>query len=175
MLKGLHLLLCLCGLSLFFWGDGVRGSRVATDAAARVFSAWPSEFEGRALVPVPQSDVELAFAAGFPGRIGYFQQGKTRIVLHWIARPTRAFHFSGACLQGRGWTVKPRPRLIIDGEVWGVRTAERGGERARLRQRISDAEGRVWFDESAWYWATLRGETQGPWTAWTVVEPRATE
>jgi hypothetical protein len=37
-----------------------------------------------------------------------------------------------------------------------------------VREVIADSHGNRWTDVSAWYWAAVRGETQGPWWAITV-------
>ncbi|MEZ6194805.1 MAG: hypothetical protein R3F20_03610 [Planctomycetota bacterium] len=170
MLRALHLVLCLAAASLPWWTT----TPAPASAEAANFPGWPESFEGAPLDEEPVEEIARRFESGYPGRIGLFQQGGRRVVLHWIAAPTRAFHFSGRCLEGRGWSLDPRPRITTPaGVTWARYEATRGQETVRLRQRIVDDEGRAWYDESAWYWATLRGGTKGPWTAWTVVEPLA--
>ena len=136
------------------------------------FPGWPAEFEGRLLVSDSLSAVETEYARDFPGEIARFEQGERVVVMHWVARATRRFHFSRICLQGVGWKIEPAPILVAeDGRKWGVSLARKDGQVLRVRQRIEDADGNSWVDDSAWYWATLLGETRGPWTAWTVAEP----
>jgi hypothetical protein len=57
------------------------------------------------------------------------------------------------------------------GLLWGAFEATRGPERVIVKERITDESGKYWTDVSAWYWAALLGQTDGPWWAYTVVEP----
>jgi hypothetical protein len=132
------------------------------------FPGWPSMFEGRQLMAAPLSLVEQRFAESFPGRIGRFSDGGREVILRWITVPTRKLHPAWDCFRGSGYHVKPLPLESADGGMWGAFTAERGTQQLLVREVITDDHGNRWTDVSGWYWAAVRGETQGPWWAITV-------
>jgi hypothetical protein len=132
------------------------------------FPGWPSTFDNRPLQPVALASVEQRFAATFPGRIGRFSDGRQEVIMRWIAAPTRKLHAASDCFKGSGYSVKPLPLETTDGATWGTFAAERGAQRLRVREVITDGNGNRWTDVSAWYWAAVRGETQAPWWAITV-------
>jgi hypothetical protein len=131
------------------------------------FPGWPDSFEGYPLQPLAFAPVEERFARSFPGRIGRFSDGRREIVLRWIASPTRKLHAAADCFKGSGFDVKPLPLEVKDGMAWSAFSAQRGTQRLHVREAIADAGGNRWTDVSAWYWAAVRGETQGPW--WAIV------
>lgn len=132
------------------------------------FPGWPSAFEGRALQPVALAPVEQRFAATFPGQIGRFSDGEREIIMRWIAAPTRKLHAAADCFKGSGYRVKSLPLETTDGVTWSAFSAERGTQRLRVREVITDSQGNRWTDVSAWYWAAVRSETQAPWWAITI-------
>jgi hypothetical protein len=147
----------------------------AADAPA--FPGWPSTFDGRPLRARPLLPREQRFAAGFPGRIATFGDGRRAFVVRWVTRATRRLHPAADCFRGAGYAIEPRP-LVRDaeGRAWGSFTAVRGTTRLRVRERIAGAAGGEAFtDASSWYWSALRGRGEGPWWAWTVVENDATD
>lgn len=155
---------------------GVAVRPLLTDAALRaeepaLFPGWPETYEGRVLLPVPLSEREARFAAGFPGRIGAFSDGERTILLRWVPRETRQLHPALHCLRGLGYAVEPGPVWRdAAGRRWGTTVARRDGRTRRVRERISDAAGREWTDVSAWWWDAWRGVSAGPWWAATVFE-----
>lgn len=144
---------------------------------------WPTTFAGHSLVALPLADRDRRFAEGFPGEIQSFAlvappgtamaKVSTRLLLRWVDRPTRLLHPAAECLLATGWTVTPAPlERDPDGNLWSITLAHRAGERLVLRERIEEANGRGgWTDPSSWYWSTLFGRGEGPWLAWTVIEP----
>jgi hypothetical protein len=144
-------------------------SAAAADAA---FPGWPTTFDGRPLHARPLLPREQGFAAGFPGRIATFGDGRRLYVVRWVTRATRRLHPAADCFRGAGYTIEPRPlRRDAQGRAWGTFLAVRGHTRLLVRERIADAAGREEFtDASSWYWAALLGKSRGPWWAWTVVE-----
>jgi hypothetical protein len=129
---------------------------------------WPSTFEGRSLRTLELTQIERRFAQSFPGRIGRFSDGEREIVMRWIASPTRKLHAAADCFKGSGYRVTPLPLETTDRVTWGAFSAERRNHLLHVREAILDADGQRWTDVSAWYWAAVRGDTQGPWWAITV-------
>jgi hypothetical protein len=149
----------------------------ADASSAAAFPGWPTTFDGRPLVARPLLARERRFAAGFPGRIATFGDGRRLYVVRWVTRATRRLHPAADCYRGAGYTIVPRPLARDEaGRAWGTFTAVRGTTRLRVRERIADAADATAFtDASSWYWAALLGRVGGPWWAWTVVETEGTE
>lgn len=68
------------------------------------------------------------------------------------------------------WTL-----LLPVYRLWPARAAPHrpagapgGGQRLRVCERIEDATGQGFTDTSAWYWAAVIRQSQGPWQALTV-------
>lgn len=152
-----------------------RASRPIAAAADAAFPGWPATFDGRLLHARPLLPREQHFAAGFPGRIATFGDGRRLYVLRWVTRPTRRLHPATDCYRGAGYAIEPRPQLRDDqGRTWSSFLAVRGQARLLVRERIASAAGgEVFTDVSTWYWSALLGKSDGPWWAWTVVEPAA--
>ena len=146
-----------------------RPSAAAVEAA---FPGWPSTVDGRPLHVRPLLPREQRFAAGFPGRIATFGDGRRTYVIRWVTRATRRLHPAADCFRGAGYAIEPRPLFRDDdGRVWSSFTASRGATRLRVRERIGEVGGGEAFtDASSWYWSALLGRSEGPWWAWTVVE-----
>ncbi|PTY02796.1 hypothetical protein DB347_22885 [Opitutaceae bacterium EW11] len=147
-------------------------SRTRPETGTR-FPGWTQAPVRGDLSPGNLGPRERRFAEQFPGRVGVFEQGRVSWVIRWVDQPTRKLHPAGDCLRGAGFTVAPAPAWQdADGTIWASCTARRDSERYRVCERILDANGRVWADVSAWYWAALIGRSQGPWWALTRIEPQ---
>lgn len=120
--------------------------------AANGFPGWPTHWDGVALVPLPPDPADQAAGAVFPGRIARFAAGDRRIVLRWVAGPTRALHPAGDCLRAAGWSVTPAPPQRDAHGWWSCVSAERTGKRLAVREQIRAADGRTWPDPSLWWW-----------------------
>ncbi len=132
------------------------------------FPGWPERWDGQVLVPLPPDPADLAAAELFPGRIARFAAGDRRIVLRWVAGPTRALHPAGDCLRATGWRVEPaRPQQDAHG-WWSCVSAERDGHRLEIREQIRAADGRSWPDPSLWWWQAR----PIPGGYWAVTEER---
>lgn len=147
--------------------------RAAEDSA--VFPGWPQTFDGEALRPRPLAARERRFAAGFPGRIATFGDGRRLYVVRWVTRATRQLHPAADCYRGAGYAIEPRPLLRdAQGRAWGAFIASHGSTRVHVRERIVASDGGAAFtDASSWYWSALLGRSHGPWWAWTVIEREA--
>lgn len=138
---------------------------------AAAFPGWPTHFEGRALTQLPLTPREERFGDDFPGRIARFTDGRRELVVRFVTTATRKLHPASDCFAGIGYRVRPLPLRVDEaGARWGSFTAERGGERLRVSERIYSEAGRSWEDVSAWYWAAIGGDAAGPWWAVTVAE-----
>ena len=135
------------------------------------FPGWPASLDGRALQELPLDARDQRFADGFPGRIATFTDGRRRVLLRWIVRPSRQLHAAADCLRGAGYAIEPRP-LVVDAEqrIWAATAARFEGDRFLIRERIVGARGDAFTDSSSWYWSALLGRSEGPWLAWTVFE-----
>ena len=54
---------------------------------------------------------------------------------------------------------------------WRCFVARRKGRSVRVCERIEDANGQGFTDTSSWYWASVAGQSHGPWKAITVATP----
>lgn len=132
----------------------------------------PSHWQGRALRPLALSEVEERFARQFPGTLARMTDGQQVLVLRAVQRPTRMLHPATDCYRGLGYGIA-HEQLQLDGEqhLWRCFEAARAGQRLRVCERIVDDRGNGFTDASAWYWAALLGQSQGPWQAITVARP----
>ncbi len=133
------------------------------------FPGWPKEYNGRILQQVPPKKADAAFYQEFPGKIQCFAQGERRVIIRWVAKPTRQLHPSSDCFRGLGYDITYKP---LETDANGVRRscfqAGKDGKSIAIRERIFDDAGGNWTDISSWYWAALLGNTHGPW--WSIVE-----
>lgn len=135
--------------------------------------AWPATWEGRPIVPMPPAPEDARLAAGFPGRIARFSDGRRQVVLRRVTEPTRRLHPARDCFAAIGYRTRPLP-MRRSGEAYSsCFEARRDGRRSRVCERIVDAEGASFADVSSWWWPALLGRSRGPWLAATVVEPVA--
>lgn len=138
---------------------------------ANVFPGWPTHFEGSALTQLPLSKREERFGDDFPGRIARFTDGRREVIVRFVTDATRKLHPASDCFAGIGYRVRPLPLRVDEaGTRWGSFTAERGGEKLRVYERIYADAGGSWEDVSAWYWAAAGGNDPGPWWAVTIAE-----
>jgi hypothetical protein len=136
-----------------------------------IFPGWPERFENRPLTPVESSEREIRFSDTFPGRIGKFTDGQRILVIRWVIRPSRKVHPAVHCFAASGFSVRPLPLFRdSEGALWGVSECEKGSERLRVRELISDTASISWPDVSSWYWQAVLGRSNGPWWAVTVIE-----
>jgi len=142
---------------------------------------WPDHYEGERLRPLALSDVEQRFAAQFPGAIARFTDERRVITLRQVNAPTRKLHPAADCFRGLGYRVSDIALSHREsGQASSGRqpaqlqrcfVATRQGRSLRVCEVIEDAAGRGFTDTSAWYWAALSGESEGPWLAVTTVSP----
>ena len=135
----------------------------------REIPQWPARFEGRPLRALGLGPREREFMASVPGCAERFTDGAATIVIRWVPEVTRNLHLASLCYRGGGWSIDPLP-VYRDpsGRQWGQYIATKNGERLRVRQRIEDAMGHSWIEESSWYWNASFRDTLGPYWAWTV-------
>ena len=164
-------LLPLCAL----WG---LGQTVAEHSAVRDVGTptqsveLPSEWQGTPLRPLALSEVELRFARHFPGTLARLTDGYQVLVLRTVNQPTRMLHPATDCYRGLGYRVhNEQLEEQTDKTRWRCFIAERGARAVRVCERIEDAQGQGFTDTSAWYWASVAGQSTGPWKAITVATP----
>jgi len=164
-------LLPLCAL----WGLGQTVAQHSTvrDVGTPTQSVeLPSEWQGTPLRPLALSEVELRFARHFPGTLARLTDGRQVIVLRTVNQPTRMLHPATDCYRGLGYRVhNEQLEEQTDKTRWRCFIAERGGRAVRVCERIEDAQGQGFTDTSAWYWASVAGQSTGPWKAITVATP----
>ena len=160
---------------------GDRGDASIADTAP--FPGWPATWEGRDLVPVPLTEAEQSFAAGFPGRVAVFRTAEgpwsRRLIFRWVTRPTRKLHSSADCLRASGFTLEERPSERAEtggGDRWSRWEAYDSADPGRFQVREQLwAQGdptENWAEVSVWFWDAALGNSQGPWWALTVIEPQ---
>jgi hypothetical protein len=148
------------------WFVTQRSPQTAEASTAR---AWPHEFEGRPLAPVPLTAEESRFLGDFPGAVARFTDGRRDILMRRVSLPTRKLHPAGDCYRGWGFEVgAARIHTDRDGGLWRCFTASRDGATRKVCEQIRDAEGRSFTDVSSWYWSASLGRTRAPWLVVTV-------
>ena len=126
---------------------------------------------GHELEPLMLTSKEKTFTQGFPGQIARFQCGAAELVLRRVLRATRMLHSSRDCFQAAGYDIEPCGQCTTaSGERWASFIAERGAERLRVRERITDDQDDQWTDPGSWFWSALFNPHQGPWLAVTMIE-----
>lgn len=143
--------------------------RAAHTAPARAGVEWPTHWDGQPLRPLALSEVEQRFSRQFPGVIARLTDGHRIVVMRQVQQPTRRLHPAADCYRSLGYTVRAQ-QLETDAQarLWRCFTARRGAQLQRVCERIEDARGQAFTDTSAWYWAALSAQSQGPWQAITV-------
>ena len=145
-------------------------------AAPPPAAAWPARYEGRPLTALPAAPEDAVLARAFPGRIARFSDGRRQIVLRQVAAPTRRLHPASDCFRATGYTIRPAPMQVAEGQgPSSCFLAVRGGRTFRVCERIGGADGRSWPDVSSWYWSALLDPASGPWLAALTVETVAAE
>ncbi len=162
-------LLPLCAL----WGmaQAVTGHVAMRDPDTQSVEQ-PAEWEGMPLRPLALSEVELRFARHFPGTVARLTTGHQVLVLRTVNHPTRMLHPATDCYRALGYRIHSEQlETQAQGRLWRCFVAERGGRQVRVCERIEDAQGQGYTDTSAWYWASIGGQSTGPWNAFTVATP----
>ena len=149
---------------------------------------WPRTWQGKPLRPLALGAVEQRFAANFPGQLARLTNGEDLLVWRHVSRPTRMLHPAADCYRALGYQVKDEhlSSAVADTQdhshaadaaslpatqgLWRCFIADKDGQRLRVCERLEDAQGRVFTDTSAWYWAASLGQSTGPWQALTVAQ-----
>ena len=140
---------------------------------ARQASELPTHWNGAALRPLALSDVEQRFAKHFPGTVARMANDQHTLVLRTVNQPTRMLHPATDCYRGLGYRIHSE-QLETQGHSqsrWRCFVAQRNDRSVRVCERIEDAGGQGFTDTSSWYWASIAGQSHGPWKAFTVVTP----
>jgi hypothetical protein len=140
--------------------------------AAQATAELPTQWLGAPLRPLALSDVELRFARHFPGTLARMTDGKQVLVLRTVNHPTRMLHPATDCYRGLGYRIHSEQLEVqADQQRWRCFVAQQGAKAVRVCERIEDAQGQGYTDTSAWYWASVAGQSHGPWQAVTVASP----
>jgi hypothetical protein len=145
-------------------------------APSRSATELPVQWQGAPLRPLALGEVEQRFAKHFPGTVARMTDGKQVLVLRTVQSATRMLHPATDCYRGLGYRIHSEQlEMQADQRRWRCFVAERStsnGKRAvRVCERIEDAQGQGFTDTSAWYWASVAGQSKGPWQATTVASP----
>lgn len=143
-------------------GTGTRDASTAPPA-------WPHEFEGRPLAPVPLTSEQQKFLGEFPGTAARFSDGERDILMRWVTQPSRRLHPAEDCYRGWGFEVAAsRIRADRDGRRWRCFEVTRDGVKRQVCEQIRDEEGTSYTDVSSWYWDATLQRSPGPWLVVTV-------
>ena len=153
-----------------------QDTSASTAAPNRSATELPVQWQGAPLRPLALGEVEQRFAKHFPGTVTRMTDGKQVLVLRTVHHATRMLHPATDCYRGLGYRIHSEQLEVqADQQRWRCFVAERTtrtGERAvRVCERIEDAQGQGFTDTSAWYWASVAGQSKGPWQATTVATP----
>ncbi|THJ31748.1 exosortase Q [Lampropedia aestuarii] len=158
--------------SLAAWsqlGNSAQSTTTVPHSASPSYLEAPSHWQGERLRPLALSAVEARFAQQFPGRIERLTNGTDTLIWRHVQQPTRMLHPAADCFRAMGYRISQEQLSDKDGQVWRCFIAEINGQRFKVCEIIQNADGQHFSDTSAWYWAALLGQSQGPWQAWTVV------
>jgi hypothetical protein len=158
----------LCAGAPLMAGRGAAASPDSMQAAPE----WPRQWDGKPLRPLSMSSVEQRFANRFPGSIARMTDGEQVLVLRHVTQPTRMLHPATDCYRGLGYRVESAQlERDRDQQLRRCFIADNGNQRLRVCEQIVDADGQVFTDTSAWYWAALMQQSTGPWQAITAARP----
>jgi len=144
-------------------------------APAPPFPGWPTEFEGKALEPLPLTEAEREFEKELPGRVARFRVvGEPGdLVVRWIHAPSRKVHPARHCYRGSGFTITALPAWVdVQGRAWSRFSAEDSHGRGHEVRELMVGHGESWPDVDSWYWSVSRGSA-GEWWAFTRARPLA--
>ena len=147
-----------------------------TTSQPRMAPELPAQWQGAPLRPMALGEVEQRFAKHFPGTVTRMTDGKQVLVLRTVHQATRMLHPATDCYRGLGYRIHSEQLEVqADQRRWRCFVAERtrsgAGRAVRVCERIEDAQGEGFTDTSAWYWASVAGQSKGPWQATTVATP----
>jgi hypothetical protein len=134
------------------------------------FPGWPSQFEGKTLKQLPESETIHEFSREFPGKIALFSDGRQTICFRWVIHETRRLHPASDCYKSLGYKVDWKPsQKSADEKHWNCFECHRLQTSLAIRESIFDSAGTSWADVSAWYWAAFFTHTLPPWWSVTVI------
>lgn len=149
--------------------QGVESVPFTQRASQATTTELPTQWQGAVLRPLALSEVELRFAMHFPGTVARMTNGRQVLVLRTVNQPTRMLHPATDCYRGLGYRIHDEQLEVqVDNARWRCFVAERGGRAFRVCEHIEDANGQGFTDTSSWYWASVAGQSTGPWKALTV-------
>jgi hypothetical protein len=147
-------------------------NRPAAQQVQHAAPEWPRMWDGRPLRPLAMSPVEQRFASRFPGSMVRMTDGQQVLVLRHVTQPTRMLHPAADCYRGLGYRIQnTQLEHNRDQQLQRCFVADNGTQRLRVCEQITDAQGQVFTDTSAWYWAALLQHSTGPWRATTWAAP----
>ncbi len=149
-----------------------RAQGTGTPHAVQSTTELPTHWQGSPLRPLALGDVELRFARYFPGTVARMTDGNQVLVLRTVMQPTRMLHPAADCYRGLGYRIHSEQLEVqANQQRWRCFVAQRSTKAVRVCERIEDAQGQGYTDTSAWYWASVTGQSHGPWQAVTVATP----
>ena len=153
--------------------DDAGAHRRTTQSASKFAEEMPSQWQGAPLRPLALSDVEVRFAKHFPGTVARLTDGTHTLVLRTVSKPTRMLHPATDCYRGLGYHIvnEQLETQAHSEDRWRCFVAQRKSRSVRVCERIEDANGQGFTDTSSWYWASVSGQSHGPWKAFTVATP----
>lgn len=165
-----RMLLALAALSLLAAAGPFMDSGSNSNEPTKGFSGsqpnWPTQLVADNLKPIPATRESEAYFRDFPGKGQAFTDGKRAVFMRLVDRPTRKLHAASDCYKAMGYEVEWIPSVQEKNLKWSRFIAKGRNHVLTVSEHIMDEHGNQWTDPSAWYWATLTGETKGPW--WTI-------
>ena len=143
---------------------------VTDETGNRPAVEWPLVVEDEHLRPLAMDDVERRFADRFPGTIGRFASKDAIWILRRVDRPTRMLHPAADCYRAAGYSIHDERLVLGKNGLRRCFTAAREADQMLVCEQIVGADGEIFTDTSAWYWAAALGQTRGPWLATTRAE-----
>jgi len=120
---------------------------------------FPTQLEGQSLRPRPLSPRDIPYLKGFPGELRTFQTPTREILIRFVAKATRKLHSATDCYKGLGYEIE----VLERNRTWARYRATKDRRSYIVEERIRDADGELYYDVGAWYWAAKLGLSEGPW------------
>jgi len=158
----------------------VLGTLIALCGAGRtaaqytdLFAGWPGDFEGERLRRDPMTRLDQRLLKQFPGRFAHFRTDSAEVLFRWTPQSTRALRVSREVYAYNRFRLTPSSVTERPGSgPWLCFEAEKGLDRLRICEQITDAKGKRWSDFDSWYEEAVEARvTDPPWTAVTIIEP----
>lgn len=158
--------------AIFILGLAIMGPAAANKSGNEPHMAAQEPmrvFRGQAVYRVPLSSSEERFYRSFPGKIDVYEGKGLKVIFRRVEQATRKLHPSSHCFRAEGFLIGEQ-KVTLEGRPWLCYRITRGGKSYLVHEGIStEADKNYWTNYSAWFWASILGQKEGPWETITFV------